>query len=340
MNNNPLVSVICLTYNEEEFVSEMLDNILLQKTNFSYEVLVYDDASNDATPNILKEYAKKSNFITITLYKENNFRKGLGFFGLREGFREARGKYIAYCEGDDYWCDNYKLQKQVDFLETHPKYAVCAHETVLRNDYYKHLDGLLFSHMNVNLFIDRRNRRKYTFSDTLTGNIFHISSLMFRNDKPIMWPEWIHKITACDMVLFMLLAERGDIYVLPDVMSVYRYRKNSITTTPEGDFKNSISFYEASVDILRRINIYWDRVYQKQIFPIIARYYMRSMFVCLSKSYRHPCLALKMWQKALKYDKFVALKYLMIEMNGKLCRWVKVLCIGVKFYDKKNKEGN
>lgn len=319
MHIEPLVTIVCLTYNEEDFVRDALNSFLSQKTEFSYEVLVYDDASEDHTPEILQEYAEKfPNVFHLTLYKENNFKKGLGFWGLREGFREARGKYIAYCEGDDYWCDDHKLEKQVKFLEANPEYAVCAHETLIRNDYYKANDGVLFSTTDVNIFLDRAKKRCYTFQDALTGNIFHISSIMFRNNAPIIWPIWISKVAALDMILFMLLAERGPIYVMADVMSVYRYRKNSITSTPVGDFRNAISFIEASVQILIGMDKYWQYKYHFLITPIISRYYMRAAFVCLSKSGRNMRGAFLYLKRAYLYNNHIFWKYLYIESKNKL----------------------
>lgn len=317
MNTNPLVSIVCLTYNEEEFVRDCFDSFLMQKTSFPFEVMVYDDASTDSTPSIIQEYATR--YPTIfkpILYKENNFKKGLGFLGVREGFRDARGRYIAYCEGDDYWCDEHKLQKQVDFLEAHPEYEVCAHETRIRNDYYPSEDGRLFSTFDVNLFLDRTKQNVYTFTDTLTGNIFHISSMMFRKIN-FVWPSWINQIKAMDMVIFMLQAEHGNVYFMRDIMSVYRSRKNSVTSSG-GDFKSAITFYDASIKILRLMNRYWNRKYQHLIYPIISRYYMRSMFVCLSKSGRDYALSRKMTKKAWLYNKTTFVKYLWIESYRKL----------------------
>ena len=271
MNTKPLVSIVCLTFNEEMFVRDTFDNFLSQQTTFPFEVLIYDDASQDSTPQIIQEYVDRyPNIFKATLYSENNLKKGLGFLGLRVGFQEAKGKYIAYCEGDDYWCDNYKLQKQVDFLESHPEYEVCAHETLIRNDFDEKENGTLFSHTKVNLFLDRKQRQHYTFEDTLTGNIFHISSMMFRN-RIIEWPVWITDIVALDMVLFMILAERGDIYRLSDIMSVYRHNKHSITSS-QTQFGNQITFNNLSWGLLIKMDDYWSQKYHKSISKIIAQY--------------------------------------------------------------------
>lgn len=318
MNTNPLVSIVCLTYNEVQFVRDCFDSFLSQKTNFPFEVLVYDDASVDGTQDIILEYASKyPGVFKPTLYKENNFSKGLGFYGLRVGFSEARGKYIAYCEGDDYWCDSNKLQKQVDYLESNLECEVCAHETKIRNDEDSKEDGVLFTHTKVNIFLDRTKQDCFSFEDTLTGNIFHISSMMFRNSAPIKWPDWICEVKALDMVLFMLLAERGDIYLMRDVMSVYRHNQKSITST-QTEFFNQVAFNNASMDILEKMDEYWEGKYHKEISKVESRYYVNNMFCYLSKSMRDFEMAKIMAKKARMYDMKTFWKYLFVESWEKL----------------------
>ena len=317
MNTKPLVSIVCLTYNEEQFVRDTFDNFLSQKTTFPFEILVYDDASQDSTPNIIREYAAKyPDIFRVTLYKENNFKKGLGFYGLRVGFNEAKGKYIVYCEGDDYWCDDHKLQKQVDFLELHPEYNVCAHETRIRNDFDSKENGTLFSRANFNSYIDISKRKHYTFEDTLTGNIFHISSMMFRN-TPIQWPEWICEVTALDMVLFMILAEKGDIYRLPDVMSVYRQNRCSITNTQQ-QFNSKLASNSMLINIISKMDVYWSNQYHKTITRVLAMFYMRNAFYYLSKSFRDIPSAKNMVRKAFSLNSLVSFKYLILESIAKL----------------------
>lgn len=126
--NNPLVTIIVLTYNEEEYVSKCLDGILMQQVNFPYEVKIYDDASTDNTQTVIQQYVDRyPGVFEAHLYKINYYSQGMQFYGEKQGYRTANGKYVALCEGDDYWTDPLKLQKQVDFLESHPDYSVCFH---------------------------------------------------------------------------------------------------------------------------------------------------------------------------------------------------------------------
>ena len=305
MSIKPTVSIICLTYNQEKYVRDCLEGFVMQQTSFPFEVLVYDDASTDSTPEIIRDYAAKyTEIFKPTLYQENNFSKGLGYVGLYTGIKEAKGVYVAYCEGDDYWTDPLKLQKQVDFLEAHPNYEVCAHETLIKNDRYKQLDGLLFNEFNKNLFVST-TKKHYTFEDALTGNIFHVSSLMYRN-FPIQLPEWLPQVSAADMVLFMLLAEKGDVYVMPEVMSVYRSHEESLTSSNK-EYNSSVLYYlNLSIPVLGLLNQYWNGQYQSKIYPIIARYYAECAVLYTNKSIRDLTKSKQMAMMACQYSKMTA----------------------------------
>lgn len=130
----PLVSILCDAYNHEKFIKEALDGFLNQKTTFPFEIIVHDDASTDKTPAILKEYAEKYPLIVkCILQKENQYSKKINFWSDIT-FPMAKGKYIALCEGDDYWIDEFKLQKQVDFLENNSDYVIAWTDYLNRKD--------------------------------------------------------------------------------------------------------------------------------------------------------------------------------------------------------------
>lgn len=123
-NTKPLVSVCCITYNHAPFIRQSIEGMLMQKTTFPIEILIHDDCSTDGTTKIVEKYAAKYPDKIFPLYElENQYSKGVWVDGFN--YRRARGKYIAYCEGDDYWTDPLKLQKQVDFMEHHDAYSVC-----------------------------------------------------------------------------------------------------------------------------------------------------------------------------------------------------------------------
>lgn len=127
---NPLVSICCITYNHAQFIRKCLDGFLMQKTDFPIEILIHDDCSTDGTTEIIREYETKYPDLIFPLYEEENqYQQGKAAEIDFYNYRRARGKYIAYCEGDDYWTDPLKLQKQVDFMEANPEYSVCWHRS-------------------------------------------------------------------------------------------------------------------------------------------------------------------------------------------------------------------
>jgi glycosyltransferase involved in cell wall biosynthesis len=130
----PVVTVCCLAYNQEEFITEALDGFAKQETTFPFEVIVHDDTSTDRTPEIIREYAARRPDIFRPIFQtENQFSKNGIYPNATHVYPLARGKYIALCDGDDYWTDPHKLQKQVDFMEKNPSFALCYHDYYVKN---------------------------------------------------------------------------------------------------------------------------------------------------------------------------------------------------------------
>ena len=126
MDNTPLVTICCITYNHAAYIRECLNGFLMQETNFKFEVVIHDDASTDETQSIIKEYCEKYPNVFSPIFQHvNQYSRGIKSIIQTFCVPKFRGKYIAMCEGDDYWIDPYKLQKQVNFLESHPDYGMC-----------------------------------------------------------------------------------------------------------------------------------------------------------------------------------------------------------------------
>ncbi|MBN1214147.1 MAG: glycosyltransferase family 2 protein, partial [Candidatus Lokiarchaeota archaeon] len=121
--NLPLVSICCSAYNHVNYIKDSIQGFIIQKTSFPFEILIHDDASTDGTTEIVKDYEHKYASLIKPIYqKDNQYSKGISPGNINR--KRATGKYIAICEGDDYWTDPYKLQKQVDFLESNPEYGL------------------------------------------------------------------------------------------------------------------------------------------------------------------------------------------------------------------------
>lgn len=214
------VSIHMLSYNHEKYLRESLDGLVSQKTRFKFEIVIHDDASQDRSPEIIKEYAEKypELFIPI-LQKENQYSKGI--LGSKYIYPRCRGKYIAYCEGDDYWCDPYKLQKQFDILERHSDCSICVHQ-VATMDESGTLDGGYIP-------LDGRG----AYSGIVSANevmryncLYQLSSYFVRRSALQEYIEgsleFTKILTTGDERILKSVAMKGDFYALSDVMSCYR----------------------------------------------------------------------------------------------------------------------
>lgn len=221
----PLVSICCITYNHENYIREALEGFLMQKTTFPIEIIIHDDASTDKTAEIVKEYASKyPKIITPIFQTVNQYSQGIKPWP-NFVFPLARYKYIALCDGDDYWTDPYKLQKQVDFLEEYTEYNICFH--------------------NVKVYIENENRfvTDYITRDVdettdiyelAKGNFMHTTSVVFRNLIK-EFPTEFKKSPVGDYFLHMLNAEHGKIKKLNDSMAVYRVHDNGVWSNKNND---------------------------------------------------------------------------------------------------------
>jgi glycosyltransferase involved in cell wall biosynthesis len=218
----PLVSIICDCYNHEKYINDALDGFIMQKTNFAFEVLIHDDASTDKSKDIIEKYAKKYPNIVFPIYQEvNQYSQGISIWKNYQ-FSRAKGKYIALCEGDDYWTDPYKLQKQVDFLEANEDYAICFHEIMVQKD-----DEL------VENYITKVPKNTTTLDDISRGNYIQTCSTVLRKDF-VDFPDWFSsKLNAGDYPLYLLLSRFGKIYFINEKMCVYRVHAGGIYSSAD-----------------------------------------------------------------------------------------------------------
>lgn len=210
----PLVVIRCITYNHEPYLRDALEGFVMQQTDFPFVAIIHDDASTDKTAEILKEYAEKYPDIIFPLYeKENQFSKKNGSLGKIMNIAcDATGaKYIAMCEGDDYWIDSLKLQKQVDFLSTHHDFSLCfSKSNVIGVD--SSIPTSTYDHLEEKEYSADEIIKKWTIPTATSV----IKKEVFENIP--RHPDFC----VGDNVLFLTAASKGKLYCLNDVTSVYR----------------------------------------------------------------------------------------------------------------------
>lgn len=235
-----------ITYGHEKYIREAIQGVLMQECNFEVEFIIADDASPDNTEQEVASFKNHANshWIKYTKHKKNK--------GMMPNFlwaiSQTQGKYIALCEGDDYWTDPYKLQKQVDFLESNSEYGICAHRVQSVNEFD--------SNKNY-IFPDNTNNQDYTIQQFIKSNLVATCSLMFRKDFFQSKP-WHQKSPFGDILLTLTILKNSNqkLWVFFEVMGIYRIHSNGV----HGKFHQSnvglIKAYEQHLDFNKLIKKY------------------------------------------------------------------------------------
>lgn len=270
-----LVSIVCITYNHEDFIADAIDSFLMQQTNFKFEILIHDDASTDRTADIIKAYEKKYPHLIKPIYQiENQYSKG----GSVEtfNFERAKGKYIAQCEGDDYWTDPHKLQKQIDYLENHPNCSLVFHSAMFINE-KKQPTGTIARIAKKNKIVG--------IGEIVTKanpNFIPTASRVYRRKSITDLPPWYLEASIGDFPLALLIAKHGYFYYIDEIMSVYR-------TGVKGSWSNRMYSKEATenaikinkecIQILDDFNIYTNFKYKQEIEHAKSERYIRILLL-------------------------------------------------------------
>lgn len=223
-----LVSICCITYNHENYIRETINGFLDQKTSFLFEIIIHDDASTDNTQEIIKEYAKKDDRIKPILRNKNVKSKGLSVLPFT--FELAKGKYIALCEGDDYWTDPYKLQKQVEFLEKNPDYGLVYTEFNRLNQKTGKIEK--------NVFNSILGYKINTFEDFLV-NIWFLAPLtwVFRSEfLPLIYLYQNENFIIGDLPLLLTISANSNVGFINESTAVYRVLEKSASHSNDWKF--------------------------------------------------------------------------------------------------------
>lgn len=216
----PLVSVCCLVYNHEPYLRDCFEGFVKQQTTFPFEILVHDDASTDHSADIIREYTAKYPHLFKPIYQtENQYSKGVRITNQYQ-YPRAQGKYIALCEGDDYWTDPHKLQMQVDWLEEHPEYSMTFHAAILKQENR----SLSFAEAG---FVQDKD---YTADDVMANWIVPTASIIFRKQVLNCPINGESRLIAGDIAIVMKSLAVGKIRGFSNKMSVYRISQKGISS--------------------------------------------------------------------------------------------------------------
>ena len=240
------VSICMITYNHESYISHAVEGVLMQKCNFGFDLVIGEDFSTDKTMQICQEYASK--------YPEIKLLPSYTNLGIMANFirtlNACTGKYIALCEGDDYWTDPNKLQKQVDFLEANQEYSICFHNSIQISDQNNHTERL---------FCEYKNGEEFDIRDAIMGIRVPTASIVLRSDYLVI-PAWFSEIYNGDYAIQLLLAEKGKISYINDTMSVYRKHSGGLNR----NVKQSI-VRKNQIKLLHYFNFHTDFTYSSLI---------------------------------------------------------------------------
>ncbi len=233
MEDQIKVSIITLAYNHENYIRECLEGIVNQKTNFTFELLIHDDASTDKTAKIIKEYeVKYPNIIKPIYQKVNQYSKGIPVFYKFNSSR-AKGKYVAICEGDDYWTDPLKLQKQVDFLEANEDYGLVYTDKI-------------FYYQKENRFVKSKTSQIIEVDELLASNKIPTLTTCFRANLLFDYLEKFYPLLPSfpfgDYSLWLYIISKTKLYHLPEYTSVYRVLSESASHSK--NIKKKVFFQE------------------------------------------------------------------------------------------------
>lgn len=253
-----------LAYNHEKFIAQAIDGVLMQQTNFDYELIIGEDSSPDNTLQICLEYEAKFPDKIRVLKREKNLGGG-GQPNFIDCYKHTKdSKYFAFCEGDDYWTSPHKLQKQVDFLENNPDFASCFHNT----------EVVFFEGNQESYFLNENIERDVFSLDDLVGEdeiwFMATASVMHRRDAIGDLPEWFVKTKSGDIPLHILAARNGKIKYLPEPMAAYRKHPGGISLT---DHKDNEVFLNNRIFMYSMLDKETGYKYHEKVNKNIARYY-------------------------------------------------------------------
>lgn len=284
------LSIYITTYNQEKYIAEALDSVLMQKTSYTYEVLIGEDCSQDGTADILREYEKKYPERFQVFYRKENMHGKVPNNGMDLRNR-CRGRYAILLEGDDFWTDPDKIEKQIRFLDTHPEYIAVAHKCVVVGEDSKPIDD--YKYYEIECW-----NEDYTFKDYCLG-LFpgQTATLMYRNilNSDNIDSSILNKglVPGDKLKVFVLLCY-GEIYCMPEVMSAYRHVKThgtSYSATTTYNFQKRENWGKNLVEYARKRGKSPEECAEFVYFEIVFRALLKKK--CTFREFLNDCSCIR-----------------------------------------------
>lgn len=257
VKNEIMVSITCITYNHEKFIADAIESFLMQKTNFKFEILIHDDSSTDQTALIIKKYEEKYPDLIKSIYQiENQYSQGIDVDELNT--RRAQGKYIAVCEGDDYWTDPDKLQKQFEYMEAHFECSLCVHNACIVNSFRK----------KKKCVIECKRSRNFSVDEIIEGGgaLFATSSIFYPRYLDNGKPRFYKIAPVGDYPLVIHLALKGTVHYIAESMSAYRIGiKGSWTNREMATLNQRVKHFDEISKMLDEVNSFTNYQYASTI---------------------------------------------------------------------------
>lgn len=259
-----MVVVHCSTYNHGKYIEDALKGFVMQQTDFSFCAIVIDDGSTDDTPAIIRRYAEQHpDIIKPILLGENHMQHGKSRNPYFDSWHEV-AKYLAQCEGDDYWTDPLKLQKQVDYLESHPECCMCSHTADWE------IDGNLYEGG-----CRHKNSCDLTTEEVIMNGGLYLAtaSLIYRKELENDKPEWMKMADVGDYPLQILGTLRGTLHYLPEIMCVYRYQHAESWTNKEKLVGINVNHLKTEIAWLELLNEQTRNNYSEAVYSHLIGFY-------------------------------------------------------------------
>ncbi len=291
-----IVSCCLITYNHVNYVRQAIESILMQETDVNFEIIIADDCSTDGTKEIIQEYFEKYPEKIRLLPRKTNVGALVNFLEL---IGSATGKFVAYLEGDDYWTDKFKLDKQVKYLLQNDDIAISSH------DCKTELNGVLIPFSRSNYYRNFPLTNVFELKEYLLNDFFHSSSIVYRKDCLKEIPDWYLKCKGGDYFLVLMIALNGKIHYINECLSVYRRNPDSIS-----HHSSRIEIYENFKVSLDNFDVYSGKKYSKLVEK-------RKFVILYYVMYYYPKYFAKLKFGIMNFSKIVGMDKRVISVLGR-----------------------